>query len=40
MSIALGDAGLDLCVSVIPDGAPDELRAFFDPDAALLLYWR
>jgi hypothetical protein len=40
MAISLGDAGLDLGVSVIPDGTPDELRAFLDPDAALLLSWR
>jgi hypothetical protein len=40
LSIMLSDAGLDLRVSQIPDGTPDELQAFLDPDAALLFTWR
>lgn len=39
-SITLSDAGFELGVSVIPDGTPDELRAYLDPDAALALSWR
>lgn len=39
LSITLSDAGFELGVSVIPDGTPDELRAYLDPDAALTLSW-
>jgi hypothetical protein len=40
LSIELSDAGLDLGVSQVPDGTPEELQAFFDPAAALALSWR
>jgi hypothetical protein len=40
LSIALADADLDLNTMVLLDCTPDELRAFFEPDAALLLSWR
>ena len=40
LSVALVDADLDLDVMVLLDGTPDELRAFFEPDAALFLSWQ
>ena len=40
LSITLSDAGFDLSTSQIPDGTPDELAAYLDPDAAILLFWR
>ena len=35
--LKLTDGGFDVLGSLIPDGTPDELAAFFDPDQALVL---
>lgn len=36
--LALTDRGYTVLGSLVPDGPPDELRAYFDPDQALVLY--
>lgn len=36
--LALADRGYTVLGSLVPDGSPDELRAYFDPDQALVLY--
>lgn len=35
--LKLTDGGFDVLGSITPDGTPDELAAFFDPDQALVL---
>jgi hypothetical protein len=38
--IELGDDGFDTLGSQVPDGTPEELSAYFDPDKAFVLSWR
>jgi hypothetical protein len=38
--IEMGDDGFDALGSQVPDGTPEELAAYFDPDKAFALSWR
>ncbi|MBN9122166.1 MAG: hypothetical protein J0I06_24005 [Planctomycetes bacterium] len=38
--LKLTDGGFDVLGSLIPDGTPSELAAYFDPDQALVLSWQ
>jgi hypothetical protein len=40
LTIDLARAGYSLIGSEVPDGTPDELAAFFNPEKALVLAWR